>query len=129
MVAQHFGGGTEDARGIDKLLEFLGLRDKQYAMAATDLTLTQRKALEIGKALATGPKLLMLDEVFPGLQTQGKRRFSDLILEHDIETISRLCERVIVLDFGRLIGDGTPENVFRDPAVVRSYTGVGSADA
>jgi len=142
MVAQHFGGGSDDEATIDKLLVFLELNNRQHAMAATDLSLTQRKMLEIGKALATRPKLLMLDEVFAGLETAGKRSFSDLILrlaqewklsvvmiEHDIETISRLCQRVIVLDFGRLIADGTPETVFEDPAVVRSYTGAGTEDA
>ena len=114
----------------------------QRALIAKDLTLSQRKALEIGKALATRPKILMLDEVFAGLETQGKRGFSDLIyrlaqewklavlmIEHDIETITRLCDRVIVLDFGRVIANGKPEDVFRDPAVIRSYTGVGAADA
>lgn len=142
MVAQHFGAGSNDEAAIDELLAFLDLGRQQQARAATDLTLTQRKTLEIGKALATRPKLLMLDEVFAGLETQGKRSFSDLILklakernlsvvmiEHDIETISRLCQRVIVLDFGRLIADGTPDAVFNDPAVVRSYTGVGTEDA
>lgn len=142
MVAQHFGAGINDAAGIDRVLDFLGLRDRENVMAATELTLTQRKALEIGKALATRPKLLMLDEVFAGLETHGKRVFSDMIhrlsqdwklavivIEHDIDTIMRLCERAIVLDFGRVIADGVPEDVFRDPAVIRSYTGVEAAHA
>jgi branched-chain amino acid transport system ATP-binding protein len=51
-----------------------------------------------------------------------------VVIEHDIETISALCPRVAVLDFGRLIADGTPDSVFTNPAVIASYTGVG-ADA
>jgi branched-chain amino acid transport system ATP-binding protein len=95
------------------------------------------KALEIAKALATRPRLLLLDEVLAGLEDQGKRHFTRLladiktryaltilIIEHDIETISTLCPRVAVLDFGRLIADGPPDAVFRDAAVVASYTGV-----
>ena len=71
-----------------------------------------------------------------GLEAQGKRRFTQLlaestsatgsrssIIEHDIETISTLCPRVAVLDFGRLIADGTPADVFSQPEVVASYTG------
>ena len=94
----------------------------------------------MAKALATNPKLLMLDEVLAGLETNGKRRFMGmlkelhekfavgiLIIEHDIETISNLCHRVAVLNFGELIADGTPDKVFRDPEVIKSYTGASDA--
>ena len=90
--------------------------------------------------MATNPKLLLLDEVFAGLETTGKRHFMSMlknlhdkfsvgiiIIEHDIETISNLCQRVAVLNFGELIAEGTPEEVFRDPAVIKSYTGGGHA--
>ena len=100
------------------------------------MALSELKALEVGKALATNPKLLLLDEVLAGLETTGKRRFMQmlkdmharfgvgiLIIEHDIETISNLCKRVAVLNFGELIADGTPDEVFRDVAVIKSYTG------
>jgi branched-chain amino acid transport system ATP-binding protein len=50
-----------------------------------------------------------------------------VIIEHDIETINTLCQRVVVLNFGQLIADGTPEEVFRNPEVVRSYTGAAHA--
>jgi branched-chain amino acid transport system ATP-binding protein len=82
----------------------------------------------------------MLDEVLAGLETNGKRRFMGmlkelhekfavgiLIIEHDIETISNLCHRVAVLNFGELIADGTPDKVFRDPEVIKSYTGASDA--
>ena len=90
--------------------------------------------------LFRSPKLLLLDEVLAGLETNGKRQFMEtlsrlhakyrigiLIIEHDIETISKLCQRVCVLNFGQLIADGTPREVFNNPEVIKGYTG--DADA
>jgi branched-chain amino acid transport system ATP-binding protein len=136
MVAQRFGTGSIDQKRIDEILAFTGLSAKAGRDAATALALTELKALEVAKALATDPKLLLLDEVLAGLETTGKRNFMNMlkqlhqkfsvgivIIEHDIETISNLCQRVAVLNFGELIANGTPDDVFRDPAVVKSYTG------
>lgn len=135
-VAQRFGTGTNDARRIDEILEFTNLAAKAGRDAATGLALSELKALEVAKALATNPKLLLLDEVLAGLETNGKRHFMNmlkqmheafkvgiLIIEHDIETISNLCHRVAVLNFGQLIAEGTPAEVFNNPEVVKSYTG------
>jgi branched-chain amino acid transport system ATP-binding protein len=140
-VAQRFGGGAVDVDSSTEILSLVGLDAIADRDAATGLSLTEMKALEIAKALATRPRVLLLDEVLAGLEAQGKRRFTRLladikgryaltvlIIEHDIETISTLCPRVAVLDFGRLIADGPPDAVFRDAAVVASYTGV-DADA
>ncbi|MEP6658279.1 MAG: ABC transporter ATP-binding protein, partial [Betaproteobacteria bacterium] len=115
--------------------------DKAQRDAATELSLTELKALEVAKALAIAPRILLLDEVLAGLEAHGKRMFTQLlaevharyriailIIEHDIETISMLCPRVAVLNFGKLIADGAPAAVFRDPTVVASYTGA-PADA
>lgn len=139
-VAQRFGTGSVDQKKIDEILEFTSLAGKAERNAATELALTELKALEVAKALATNPKLLLLDEVFAGLETTGKRHFMSMlknlhdkfsvgiiIIEHDIETISNLCQRVAVLNFGELIAEGTPDEVFRDPAVIKSYTGGGHA--
>ncbi|USX29139.1 ABC transporter ATP-binding protein [Oxalobacteraceae bacterium OTU3CINTB1] len=144
IVAQRFGAEKIDTRQIDEILEFTSLADKAARDASTELSLTELKALEVAKALATSPKLLLLDEVLAGLETTGKRRFMEMLremharfgvgivmIEHDIETISALCPRVVVLNFGQLIADGTPDAVFRDPEVMRSYTGtvVGAGNA
>lgn len=136
IVAQRFGTGRVDEDRIAEILDFTNLESRAQRNAATELALTELKALEIAKALCTNPKLLLLDEVLAGLETSGKRRFMNmlrdlhkkfavgiLIIEHDIETISQLCDRVAALDFGKLIALGTPDEVFSDPEVVRSYTG------
>jgi branched-chain amino acid transport system ATP-binding protein len=141
VVAQRFGTGKVDTVRIDEILDFTSLAGKARRDAATSLSLTELKALEVAKALATNPKLLLLDEVLAGLETSGKRRFMGMltemhqrfgvgivIIEHDIETISSLCPRVAVLNFGELIADGTPDEVFRDPAVIKSYTGSGPGE-
>ncbi|MEO8385222.1 MAG: ABC transporter ATP-binding protein [Betaproteobacteria bacterium] len=136
LVAQRFGTGSVNESRLNEILAFVGLSEKADRDASSELALSELKALEVGKALATNPKMLLLDEVLAGLETIGKRRFMQmlmdmhvkfgvgiLIIEHDIETISNLCTRVAVLNFGELIADGTPEEVFRNPAVIRSYTG------
>lgn len=140
MVAQRFGTGRVDQKKIDEILAFTSLDGKAARDASTELALTELKALEVAKALATNPKLLLLDEVLAGLETTGKRRFMSMlknlhqafavgiiIIEHDIETIRNLCPRVAVLNFGQLIADGTPDAVFSDPAVIKSYTGTDHA--
>jgi len=141
LVAQRFGTGNVDQNKIDDILAFTSLLDKAHRNAATELALTELKALEVAKALATEPQLLLLDEVLAGLETSGKRRFMGMLrelhtrfgvgivmIEHDIETITSLCPRVVVLNFGRLIADGAPGAVFRDPAVIKSYTGAEGAE-
>lgn len=140
IVAQKFGAGFTNLERIDEILSILSLSDKAHSDAATELALTEQKALEVGKALATDPKLLLLDEVLAGLETATKRAFMEtiatvrdafgltvVVIEHDIETISKLCPRVVVLNFGQIIADGTPEAVFNDPEVIRSYTGEAAA--
>ena len=139
-VAQVFGAGRHDEARIDEILAVMELSHKADADAATALALQELKRLEIAKALATEPKLLLLDEVLAGLESNAKRSFmiklkelhklfglTIVIVEHDIETISGLCTRAVVLNFGQLIADGTPTEVFNNPAVVESYTGTAHA--
>ncbi len=139
-VAQVFGAGKADPARIDEILAVMELADHADRDAATELALQELKRLEVAKALATNPRILLLDEVLAGLESQAKRRFVDklhelharyrlaiVIVEHDIETISSLCSRAVVLNFGEVIADGAPAAVFRDPAVVESYTGTADA--
>jgi branched-chain amino acid transport system ATP-binding protein len=140
IVAQRFGNGKVDQSRIDEILHFMDLSAQAERDAATGLALQELKRLEVAKALATEPKLLLLDEVLAGLETNGKRYFTNkleelhrkfrigiLIIEHDIETVSTLCHRVVVLNFGKVIADGAPDAVFRDPEVIKSYTGAAHA--
>jgi branched-chain amino acid transport system ATP-binding protein len=137
LVAQRFGAGQVDPAALAEILDRVGLGDKAACNAATALSLTELKALEVAKALATAPKLLLLDEVLAGIEAVGTRAFTRLLLElhrryrltmliieHDIEAITALCPRVIVLDYGKLIADGSPSAVFSDPAVIESYVGM-----
>ncbi|BAF88867.1 ABC-type branched-chain amino acid transport ATPase component [Azorhizobium caulinodans ORS 571] len=139
-VAQVFGAGRNDPARINEILEVMQLSHKADADAASALALQELKRLEIAKALATEPRLLLLDEVLAGLESNAKRSFmlklkelhalfglTIVIVEHDIETISNLCTRAVVLNFGQLIADGTPAEVFNNPAVVESYTGAAHA--
>lgn len=140
IVAQRFGTGSVDSDKIDAILDFMNLAHKASRDAATQLSLTELKALEVAKALATNARLLLLDEVLAGLETNGKRLFmsklaglhakfgtSILIIEHDIETIRNMCTRVFVLNYGELIAHGSPEEVFSNAEVIKSYTGGGHA--
>jgi branched-chain amino acid transport system ATP-binding protein len=135
-VAQRFGAGRIDAQAAAEILDLVQLTGHASRDAATSLSLAELKALEVAKALATRPRMLLLDEVLAGLEAVAKRRFTQMladiharyklaivIIEHDIETISTLCPRAAVLNFGQLIADGTPAFVFSQPDVVASYTG------
>jgi branched-chain amino acid transport system ATP-binding protein len=117
------------------LLRQLELYDRRDRLAAT-LTLPDRKRLEVARALATEPKLLLLDEVMAGLRpTETDRMVSTLralnresgltilMIEHVMRAVMALASRVVVLDHGTTIAAGVPADVVRDPAVVRSYLG------
>ena len=102
---------------------------------AKSLTQEQQKRLAIAVALVAKPKMLLLDEPFAGInvnQTRGLMAFIDsiaaagvtiLLIEHQMQVVMQLCRRIIVLDYGRKIAEGTPDDIRRDPAVLDAYLG------
>jgi branched-chain amino acid transport system ATP-binding protein len=117
------------------LLRRLDLFDQRQRIAAT-LTLPDRKRLEVARALATKPRLLLLDEVMAGLRpTESDRMVAILrelnradgltivLIEHVMRAVMALASEIVVLDHGVAIAQGSPEAIVRDPAVVQSYLG------
>ncbi len=122
-------------RSATAILEAVGL--ERFAGApAESLTLTQRKRLEVARSLATRPKLLLLDEVMAGLTpTEGDAMCAFLrtlhaqgvaaigAVEHVMRVVMSISHRIVVLDFGKLIAQGTPAEVAAEPAVIEAYFG------
>jgi branched-chain amino acid transport system ATP-binding protein len=115
-------------------LAFVGL-DKQMDQHAYSLTLAMRKRLELAKAVAMKPRLLFLDEVNAGLNSAevehamvlirelAGRGITIVLIEHLMQVVMNVCSRVVVLQNGALIADGSPQQVVNDPLVVAAYLG------
>ncbi len=138
MVGACYGpkgyGLDEAARVADEVLEFVGLADRADQLAGS-LNVAQKKRLEMARALAARPKLLLLDEVLAGLNpseigemVETIKRIREqgvtiLMIEHVMKAIMSVSDRIIVLDFGQLIAEGTPEEIANNERVQQAYLG------
>jgi branched-chain amino acid transport system ATP-binding protein len=134
--ALQWAGSVDEARAASvSVLERLGLHKKAPLQAST-LTLPERKCLEVARALATRPRLLLLDEVMAGLRPTETEQMvavfrelnrteglTILLIEHVMRAVMALSHDVVVLRQGQVIAQGTPERVVRDPAVLECYLG------
>ncbi len=134
--------GSEQARRApkeafaraDEVLELVGLQPKRW-LPVSNLTIPDRKRLEVARALAMRPRLLLLDEVMAGLNSaevdealemvRGVHRsgVTIVLIEHVMRVVIGICQRAVVLDFGQLLAEGTPQEVLREPRVIEAYLG------
>ena len=120
---------------VDELLSILKIQDKKDELAK-NLSYGEQRKLEIARAIASNPKVLLLDEPAAGMnpqETEELRQMIEIIrrdfnltvllIEHDMKFVMGICERIMVLDYGRIIAHGTPEQIKTNPDVIKAYLG------
>jgi branched-chain amino acid transport system ATP-binding protein len=128
----------KEAEMREKALKLLAIfeLEKKYDVLAKNLPYGEQRRLEIVRALATNPKILFLDEPAAGMNPQETAELTALIrkiqkdfkitvvlIEHDMSLVMNVCERIYVLEYGRLLAKGTPEEIQKNPAVIKAYLG------
>jgi len=139
VLGAHFGSpmsvkSKQAAQEAARLLDFVGLSE-MAAEPARDLTLANQKLLEVARALATKPEVLLLDEIMAGLNQTEIAQAMELVtkmraqgitivmVEHVMKAIMSICDRIIVLHHGEKIAEGTPQEIVRSETVIKVYLG------
>jgi len=135
LVAAELGERRDEAdAAVDELLARIGLTEMAEERVES-LPTGMARLVELGRALALGPRLLLLDEPSSGLDAAESDAFGDLLqdlaadglgillVEHDVELVMRVCHRIFVLDFGRIIAEGSPQEIQRNARVQEAYLG------
>lgn len=129
-----FGNRRDDHKEIIEILRFMDLAEKAETLAG-NLALGEQRRLELARAIAVGPKVLLLDEPVAGMTVQEIDEFEQrlyqlrdrgltiLLVEHHMALVMRVCDRITVLNFGRRIAEGTPASIQTDPQVQAAYLG------
>jgi branched-chain amino acid transport system ATP-binding protein len=125
----------ENEERAEQIVDFLGLGDVKNELSA-NLSHGHQRVLGVAMALATEPKLMMLDEPVAGMNASETAMMSSLIrkirddwgvtiilVEHDMRTVMDLCEKITVLDFGKKLAEGTPEEIMNNQDVIEAYLG------
>jgi branched-chain amino acid transport system ATP-binding protein len=134
-LPRHFKCEREMKKKAVEILEIFGLAEERNTLAC-NLPYGKQRKLEIARALATEPKLLLLDEPAAGMnphETEDLRQtvkllrekydITILLIEHDLKFVSGICDRITVLNFGTVIASGNTKDALSDPEVIRAYIG------
>jgi branched-chain amino acid transport system ATP-binding protein len=141
LYGRRYPKEVDSSRKVDEIIDLLNLTEKQDHLARS-LPIEERKMVEVGRALAANPKLLMLDEPMAGLnptevaefvsfvrKLKDETEITIVIVEHVMRAISSSCTRVVVLHHGEMLAEGTPSEVLSDEKVVEVYLGESYARA